>query len=138
MTQDRQSERESETPPGVLTAEDLRPADLRQVDETVGVVPLDGSDGDSSGDHGRGLTADRRATRVNRPDATAFVAAGQIQTPEGGSSFAARSDHVGRCFEECLLAVLDAFAPGEEPATALAVLLEDSSIPVTVEPSDTD
>lgn len=124
--------------PGVLSPDELVPENVQQIDETTHVVPVDRSGSDDT---------DRLDTQPDRPsvrndqtesagDPAAFAATTEIRTPDGRSTLTARSDHIDRFFDELVLAVLDTLAPADDPETALAVLLEASSLPVTVDRSD--
>lgn len=126
----------AETPPDVLTPEELSPDDVRRLDETTRVIPL--SDTETTGEpvSGAGEIPDDSRTTNTEPDPEgfAFSADTQVRTPAGGVAFEAGSDDLAEFFDEFMIQLLRALAPDRDPETALAVLLHSSSLSVTVNP----
>lgn len=153
MTDDEQPHRRpqtDDTPPDVLAPEELEPDEVRRVDDTTQVVPLDSPvspetgltpaderEVESSQDaHGDDTDTDAEAGVEPITSSGAFAATARIRTPGGRVRFAADSDDINKFFDEFLLGLLRTVAPDEAPETALAVLLQASSFPVTAELPD--
>jgi hypothetical protein len=146
----RQNDEPEELPPGVLTPEELSSDELRQLDETTQVVPLDEpeagdghpgaadtdspeqgpADGRRGPETGAGeAVGDSHAVETETgPNGSAFAATVHLQTPDGTTAFETHSDDIDAFFDDLMLQFLQTVAPDRDPETALAVLLRASSL----------
>lgn len=135
MTDERPQSDPDGTRPGVLTPAELSSEEVRRLDETTHVVPLDET---SAAEHADadGSADDQTAADLPGLGETGFAATGRIRTPNGRSTIEAGSDDIDEFFDDIILQLLGALAPHRDPEAALAVLAHASSLSVTVHADD--